>query len=79
MLGSVKVDRKERFLFSDSLLRVTLFFQKNVDHALLQERYQTVSVVFSIFFVSCKQILSHTLFLVVSRLEKKKKKHTWVC
>ena len=50
-----------------------------MDHALLQERYQTVSVVFSIFFVSCKQILSHTLFLVVSRLEKKKKKHTWVC
>lgn len=44
-----------------------------MDHALLQERYQTVSVVFSIFFVSCKQILSHTLFLVVSRLEKKKK------
>lgn len=50
-----------------------------MDHALLQERYQTVSVVFSIFFVSCKQILSHTLFLVVSRLEKKKKKHTCVC
>lgn len=50
-----------------------------MDHALLQERYQTVSVVFSIFFVSCKQILSHTLFLVVSRLEKKKKKRTWVC
>lgn len=44
-----------------------------MDHALLQERFQTVSVVFSIFFVSCKQILSHTLFLVVSRLEKKKK------
>lgn len=29
---------------------------------------------FLFFFVSCKQILSHTLFLVVSWLEKKKKK-----
>ena len=28
MLGFVKVDRKERFLFSDSLLRVTLFFSE---------------------------------------------------
>lgn len=51
-----------------------------MDHALLQERYQTVSVVFSIFFVSCKQILSHTLcFGGFSARKKKKKKHTWVC
>ena len=45
-----------------------------MDHALLQERYQTVSVVFSIFFVSCKQILSHTLCFGGFSARKKKKK-----
>ena len=41
----VRVDVKEQFPYSDALLKVTLSFQKNVDNALFQERYQTVSVV----------------------------------
>lgn len=79
MLGFVKVDRKERFLFSDSLLRVTLFFSEKCGPCVTPRAISNCfGRVFYFFFVSCKRILSHTLFLVVSRLEKKKK-HTWVC
>ena len=74
MLGFVKVDRKERFLFSDSLLRVTLYFSEKCGPCLAPRAISNCfGRVFYFFFVSCKQILSHTLCFGGFSARKKKK------
>lgn len=81
MLGFVKVDRKERFLFSDSLLRVTLFFSEKCGPCVAPRAISNCfgRVFYFFFFLSLvnKYYLTHSFWWFLG--SKKIKKHTWVC
>ena len=78
MLGFVKVDRKERFLFSDSLLRVTLFFSEKCGPCVAPRAISNCfgRVFYFFFFLSLvnKYYLTHSFWWFLG--SKKIKKHT---
>lgn len=74
MLGFVKVDRKERFLFSDSLLRVTLFFSEKCGPCVAPRAISNCFGRVFYFFLSLvnKYCLTHSFWWFLGSKKKKK-------